>query len=134
MYLSRTIAFAAMTLFYLHWNEKELKERVASLKERGFKIIPHWNTESKPDWGDTLPDIFIISLDRLPSHGRQYAQWLWEAKKRQHIPILFLDGLPEKVEATKAKFPRAIFCSTADLPVTIRRLPKEKDLDRTEKR
>ena len=129
MYLSRTIAFAAMTLFYLHWNEKELKERVAALKGPGFKIISHWNTESTPEWGDTLPDIFIISLDRLPSHGRQYAQWLWEAKKRQHIPLLFVGGLPEKAEATKAKFPRAIFCSSANLLATIRKLLKEKELN-----
>ena len=36
----------------------------------------------------------MISLDRLPSHGRAVAEWLWEAKKRQHIPIVFLGGQP----------------------------------------
>jgi hypothetical protein len=111
-----------MTLFYLHWNEKELKERIAPLKELKLKIHSHWSTEDTAKWGETLPDIFVISLDRLPSHGRQYAEWLWEAKKRQHIPIIFVDGQPEKVEATKAKFPKAIYCTSAKLVPNIKKL------------
>ena len=98
-----------MTLFYLHWNEKELKKRIAALKELKLTIKSHWSTDHTVKWGETLPDIFVISLDRLPSHGRQYAEWLWEAKKRQHIPVIFADGQPEKIEVTKAKFPKAIY-------------------------
>ena len=123
-----------MTLFYLHWNEKELKERIAALKELKCKIIFHWSTDSTPEWGDTLPDIFIISLDRLPSHGRQYAEWLWEAKKRQHIPLLFVDGQPEKVEITKAKFSRAIFCSSGNLQGTLSKVLKENGLNPAQNR
>ncbi|GEM_PF-6003139 len=33
------------TLFYLHWNEQELKERVKPLKELGLKIYFHWNIQ-----------------------------------------------------------------------------------------
>ena len=117
-----TIIPGAMTLFYLHWNEQELKERIKPLKELKLNIHYHWSTEETVKWGDNLPDIFVISLDRLPSHGRQYAQWLWEAKKRQHIPIIFVDGKPEKVEETKLKFPKAVYCSSAKLSDNIKKL------------
>jgi hypothetical protein len=114
-----------MTVFYLHWNEQELKERIASLKAPGLSIHPHWSTQDTPNWGENLPGIFIISLARLPSHGRQYAGWLWEAKKRQQIPIIFVDGRPDKVEATKAKFPRAVYCSSDKLVANIKKLAQE---------
>ncbi len=76
-------------------------------------------------WPDGwLPDLMVISLDRLPSHGRAVAEWVWEAKKRQHIPILFCGGEPDKVAATKAKFPKAIYCATDAVAATIAKLPK----------
>lgn len=85
-------------------------------------IYSHWSQETTAKWGDTLPDLFIISLDRLPSHGRQYVQWLWEAKKRQHIPVIFVDGKPDKVEETKQKFPKARYCTSDQLIDTVQQL------------
>ena len=111
-----------MTLFYLHWNEQELKERIKPLKELKLTIHPHWISGERATWGETLPGVFIISLERLPSHGHQYAAWLWEAKKRQQIPIIFVDGKPEKVEETKLKFPKATYCSSAQLMGHIKKL------------
>jgi hypothetical protein len=115
------------TLFYLLWDEKELKDRTKPLKDLGLKIHSHWSTQETAKWGDTLPDIFVISLDRLPSHGRQYAEWLWEGKKRQHIPLIFVDGRPDKVEQTKQKFPKAIFCSSDKLVTTIKSILKNEN-------
>lgn len=111
-----------MTLFYLHWNEQELKERIKLLKELKLTIHSHWSTEETANWSEKLPDIFVISLDRLPSHGRHYAEWLWEAKKRQHIPVIFVGGKPDKVEETKLKFPKAVYCSSDKLISNIKKL------------
>jgi hypothetical protein len=73
---------------------------------------------------DGLPDVAVISLERLPSHGRAVAEWLWEAKKRQHIPIIFAGGEPAKVQTTRDKFPRAHFCSMRSLLTTIGKVVK----------
>ena len=113
------------SLFYLHWDEQELKERLKPLKRLGLTIHSHWSTQTTAKWGENLPHIFIISLDKLPSHGRQYAQWLWEAKKRQHIPLIFVDGKPDKVEATKQKFPKAVYCTSDNLVTTIKNVIKK---------
>jgi hypothetical protein len=111
-----------MTVFYLHWDELELKERIKALAPLKLDIQSHWSTRETVKWGETLPGIFVISLDRLPSHGRQYAAWLWEAKKRQHIPIIFVDGKPDKIEETKLKFPKAIYCSSSQLIGQVKKL------------
>jgi hypothetical protein len=61
-------------------------------------------------------------MNQLPSDSKQYAEWIGEAKTRQRIPIIFAGGKPEKVELIKAIFPKAVFCSTAELPETIYKL------------
>lgn len=113
------------SLFYIHFNEAELAERLKQLTGTRLQLSGHWSTEYAAKFTDKLPDIFVVSLDRLPSHGRQYIQWLWEAKKRQHIPVIFVDGKPDKVEATKAFFPKAVYCTSPELPGIIQALLKK---------
>ena len=110
------------TIFIIHFNEAEVKERIQPLKRAGYNVEYHFSTVTTANLKDKLPDILIISLDRLPSHGRQYAEWLWEAKKRQQIPIIFCGGRPEKVIVVKEKLPKAIFCSNEKLLATLEKL------------
>ncbi len=109
-------------VFFIHWNEAELKEKIASLRKAGYKVGFHFSQDSVAKLKDNLPDALIVCLDRLPSHGQAYAEWLWEAKKRQYIPIVFCGGKEEKVQGTKAKFPNAVFCSNEHLLETLARL------------
>ncbi len=106
-------------IFFIHWNEQELKEKIKPLQAAGFQVDYHFNTESVADFSKELPDVLVICLDRLPSHGKRYAEWLWEAKKRQHIPIIFCGGKPEKIELVREKFPNASFCSNDSLLKTL---------------
>ena len=111
-----------MNIFFIHFNEAELKEKIQPLKKAGYKVEYHFSTESAADFRNELLDVLIICLDRLPSHGRRYAEWLWEAKKRQHIPIVFCAGTLEKVLITKEKFPKAIYCSNEKLLATLEKI------------
>ena len=83
-------------IFFIHFHEAELKEKIQPLKQAGYKVDYHFSTESVADLRQDLPEVLVICLDRLPSHGRRYAEWLWEAKKRQHIPVIFAEVLPKK--------------------------------------
>ena len=109
-------------IFFIHFNEAELKEKIKPLKEAGYKVDCHFSTEIAADFRDNLPGVLVICLDRLPSHGRRYGEWLWEAKKRQHIPIIFCGGKPEKVITVKEKLPKAIFCSNEKLLAALEKL------------
>jgi len=109
-------------IFFIHFHEVELKEKIQPLKQAGYKVDYHFSTESVADLRQDLPDVLVICLDRLPSHGRRYAEWLWEAKKRRHIPIIFCGGTPEKVLITKEKLPTAIYCSNEKLLATLEKI------------
>lgn len=109
-------------VYFVHWNEEEATERTADLIAAGHEVRLHWSSDHAGKWGEYVPDAVIISLDRLPSHGRAIAEWVWEAKKRQSIPIIFAGGAEDKIAATKAKYPRAVFCSSAKVITTLHRL------------
>jgi len=109
-------------IFYIHWNEEELLKKIQPLTDAGYEVQYHFTSEVAADLKNPLPDVLVISLDRLPSHGKVYAEWLWEAKYRRHIPIIFCGGKPEKVLPIKKKFPRAVFCSNEKLVATLEKL------------
>jgi hypothetical protein len=107
-------------LFFIHWNDEEARRHARSIQDEGYEVQHHSSTQVPAKWPlGFIPDAVVISLDRLPSHGRAYAEWLLEAKKRQVIPLVFVGGAPDKVAATRAKFPKALYCSFDDLLSTL---------------
>lgn len=105
-----------MEIFVVHWQEDELAEIRARLQSPGMNLRGHWSQGEKAEIINPWPDVLVVSLDRLPSHGWAIAEWMWSAKSRRHIPIYFVGGKPEKIEATKAKFSDAVFCNWGELP------------------
>jgi hypothetical protein len=85
----------------------------------------HWSTERAARI-DPLPDALVVSLDRLPSHGRSVAEWMVEAKKRRSVPVLFAGGTADKAEVARRQFPHAAFCATSDLVTALARLLAER--------
>jgi CheY-like chemotaxis protein len=55
------------------------------------------------------PDAIVIDLNCLPSHGREAAIYLRRTKYARHIPLVFVDGAPEKVEIVRQQLPDATF-------------------------
>jgi DNA-binding response OmpR family regulator len=106
-------------LFYVHWDEAEALQHAANLSAAGHRVRTHARAEDTVRLGERTPDAVVISLDRLPSHGRAVAEWLWQAKKRQSIPLVFVGGRAEKVEAMRERFPAAVFCARERLRETL---------------
>ena len=50
------------------------------------------------------PDAVVIDLSRLPSHGREIATAIRGYKQTRQIPILFVDGAPDKVAIVRDKY------------------------------
>ena len=99
------------TVRLIHWNEDEGLERRKQLEALGF--------DASFDFGDGVfalrqirsgpPDAVVIDLSRIPSHGREVAHSLRSAKATRHLPIVFVDGEPEKVKKTKLLLPDATY-------------------------
>ena len=82
------------------------------MTDAGHVVRVHWSTPSVPSLKGEFPDEAVISLDRLPSHGRAVAEWFWEAKSRRYTPMVLEGGKPEKVAVARERFPEANFCET----------------------
>ena len=106
-------------VFYVHWNQEEAEESVKKLREAGHEVQFHASIGEHMRMGDFQPEAFVISMDRLPSHGKAVAEWFWEAKKRRVIPLIFSGGKPDKVESMRAKFPEAVYCGAEELLETV---------------
>jgi CheY-like chemotaxis protein len=105
------------TVRLIHWNEDEGLERQKQLEALGF--------DAEFDFGGGAvlmralkagpPDAVVIDLSRLPSHGREIARSIRGAKPTRHLPLVFVDGAPERVAATKALLPDATYTTWARL-------------------
>jgi len=97
----------------IHWHRGEAAERATVLRAAGY-IVDH----RAFDGPETLraltgrpPSVFVIDLGRLPSHGRDVALALREHGKTRHVPIVFVEGEPEKLRRVKQVLPDASYSS-----------------------
>ena len=64
----------------------------------------------------------IIDLTRLPSHGRHVGAEIRATKSLRYIPIVFVDGDPEKVERIRKDLPDAVYTSRSRLVSALKRV------------
>ncbi len=103
---------------YIHWSEAEARPVADRLLAAGHEVTVHWS-QAEEMRHETLPEVLVISLERLPSHGRAVAQWLWGARYGRAIPIVFVGGHPDRVERARLQFPAAVFCGEHELAAVV---------------
>lgn len=111
----------------IHWKAEESDERAARVRAAGFicdasPFGPRYGEEVRK----TPPDIYLIDLSRLPSHGREAGAYLRGSKYQGHVPVVFVDGAPEKVAKVRALLPDAIYCSWRGLKGALSKASKQK--------
>jgi hypothetical protein len=109
----------------VHWNADEAKELAAPLKTHGWQV--QLGNFKLKDLKTKPPVAILISLRRLPSHGREVADAIWYTKWGRAIPIVFFDGAPDKVEATRKRFPAAQFTTWEKLPSLLPQLGRTEE-------
>ena len=109
-------------LLLVHWDESEARDLASALRVQGW-TVSLWNPALKPSAiKQNPPTAVVISLRRLPSHGREVADAMWYTKWGRTIPIAFFDGGADKVEAIRNKFPAAHCTSWEELPRVLREI------------
>src|SRR5437016_9076648 len=108
-----------------HWRESEASSLIEALSHAGYTVdypgekangIFRSLRETPP------PLAVVIDLTRLPSHGRYVAAEIRATKSLRHIPIVFVDGDPEKVARIRKDLPDAAYTSRARLAETLKRV------------
>jgi hypothetical protein len=101
----------------VHWKAPEAGPLIAACQACGFEVeyddVRGGNLVRMVR--EKLPDALVIDLTCLPSHGREVAIYLRRTKYARQLPLIFIDGEPEKVEATRAQLPDATFTTRAKL-------------------
>ena len=104
-------------VFYVHWHKEEAADTVKELREAGHTVNVHWDVTQgagNDAWNKiraTPPEALVISLAKLPSHGRRIASVTVETKKLRDVPVIFVDGEKDKIAVAKQQFPEAKFIS-----------------------
>ena len=100
----------------IHWNTEEAEEQAPWLHEAGYDVSCHSDSRANPrSLRDDPPDAFVIDLTRIPSQGRELGGWLRRQKATRDVPLVFVEGDPEKTSRVRALLPDAIFTSWEDL-------------------
>ena len=99
------------TVLLIHWKTGEMAERVARLRSAGYRVKPCavLDGDAMRALRDTPPAAFVIDLSRLPSHGRAVAMALRQQKKTRHVPLVFVEGAPEKTARVRRDLPDAVY-------------------------
>lgn len=109
---------AKRRVWLIHWNEQEAAPRLDKLRKLGCDAGWHEDIRKLGEWA---AELVVIDLSRLPSHGRQVADYVWSAKSRRAMPIVFVGGEPAKVEVARKQFPGAHFCEWDQIGPVIER-------------
>lgn len=102
----------ARVLLY-HWKEEEAAELVQRLESWGHTV--GWRgTRVNKGTKITSPyqfraDVVVFDLSRMPVYSKYQAQLVRKGRTTAHIPFVFVEGEPEKVEALRRMFPEETF-------------------------
>lgn len=104
-------------IFVVHWRPEEAEGLLERLRQAGHDVrLDDWHLLRKE-----TADAVVISLDRLPAHGRVVGVYLRQLKRTRHLPLIFLGGLPAKVERVQRSLPDAHYTTLEDLPSAVAR-------------
>ncbi len=106
----------------VHWKEPQAGPLIESCRACGFEV--EYDAVRFQELAKLIrsrpPDALVIDLTCLPSHGRDSAIYLRRTKYARHIPLVFVDGEPEKVEKVREQLPDATFASRKQIGSRIR--------------
>ena len=107
----------------IHWKEAEAAAHLKALTKAGYQV--EHEEQFRPglmkQWRASPPDVFVIDLSRLPSHGREIAIDLRQSPSTRSVPIVFCGGDPEKVTALRALLPDASYCELSKLSSAVKK-------------
>ncbi len=99
-------------VYLIHWNAAEVKGRLTKLRAAGYEAVHVTpSPEVLREMRQPPPEAFVIDLSRLPSQGRDLALNFRHHGSTRKVPLVFVDGAPEKVELIKQHLPDATYAT-----------------------
>jgi hypothetical protein len=104
-------------IFLVHWREAEAEVLAQEIRNMGWTVVWESDDGDKVEQRiiDDPPDVVVIYLTRLPSHGRETGHSLMKIMGSKHIPLVYVDGSQAAIDRTKAMIPDAVYTTTEEL-------------------
>lgn len=106
-----------------HWRESESGPLIALLEKAGYEV------DYQGEHGVKFASLrqhpthaVVIDLTRMPSHGRYVAAEIRSRKSLCHLPIVFVDGDPVKLQKIRETVPDAVFVARSKLIVALKKV------------
>ena len=95
----------------IYWNAAEAAERADGLRREDFEVEAFSGPggDAFRALADNPPAAILIDLARLPSHGNAVGIAFRQRKATRSVPLVFIEGHPEKTARTRALLPDAVF-------------------------
>ena len=107
----------------IHRDTAEATERASRLRALGFDATAYLSLGARGFRGirQDPPHAILIDLTRLPSYGKAMGVLIRQQKSLGSIPLVFVEGDPEKGRAGAAVLPDAVYTTWAKAEAAIRR-------------
>lgn len=94
----------------VYWNAAEAQERAARLQAAGYEVdFDPLTPAALRALGQDSPGAVVIDLSRLPSQGRDVGLDLRLYKSTRLIPLVFIEGDPDKTSRIRELLPDASY-------------------------
>jgi hypothetical protein len=109
-------------ILVIHRDLAEGAERASRLRALGFDAAPYLSLGAKGFRGirQDPPHAILIDLTRLPSYGKAMGVLLRQQKTLRSIPLVFVEGDPDKAAQVRAVLPDAEYTTWAKAAAAIR--------------
>jgi CheY-like chemotaxis protein len=90
-------------------------------------LTPHGMPELRALRADP-PDVVVVDLGYRPSQGCAVAVALRQQKATREVPLVFVEGDPEKTARVRSLLPDAVYARESDVPAAVRRAARPGDV------
>lgn len=107
----------------IHRDLAEAAERAARLRCQGFDAEPYTSLGARGFRGIRAnpPAVALIDLTRLPSYGKAIGTLMRESPSLRTIPLVFIEGDPEKNAGVREVLPDAVIAPWTKIDAAIRK-------------
>jgi CheY-like chemotaxis protein len=103
-----------------HWNADEADDLATLLRDAGFETSAAASpAEALGMLRHRCPDALVISLLRAPATGRDVALHVRKSPTTRRLPLVFIEGAPEKTDQLRHLLPDARFTNRQRLGWTV---------------